>query len=190
MPGHAVLHHGLQGGRREAGDRSAIARSIALEKVRGKRRNVFAALAQRRNVNLDRVQAEEQVFAKIAGGNRVLQIGVGGRDHAHVDVLGARRANALDLARLQHAQQLGLLAHRDVADLVEEDGAVVGQLEASDAVGARVGEGALHVAEELALEGAFRQRAGIDRDQRHGGARRQARAASARPLPCRCRARR
>jgi hypothetical protein len=32
---------------------------------------------------------------------------------------------------LQHAQQLGLEGGRDVADLVEEEGAAVGQLEAA-----------------------------------------------------------
>ena len=110
-----------------------------------------------RNRNFDGVQAEEQILAELSGGNRVLQVAVGRRDQAHVDVLGARRAHALDLAGLEHAQQLGLLANRHVADLVEEDGAVVGQLEAPDAIHAGVGKGALHVSEELAFEGAFRQ---------------------------------
>jgi hypothetical protein len=51
----------------------------------------------------------------------------------------------LDLLLLQDAQELGLQGWRHVADLVEEEGAAVGQLElaaAALAVGAGVGPGA------------------------------------------------
>ncbi len=41
-------------------------------------------------------------------------------------------ADPLDLALLEHAQQLGLQARAHLADLVEEDGAAVGRLEAAD----------------------------------------------------------
>ena len=78
----------------------------------------------------------------------------------------------LELAGLEHAQQLGLLVQRDVGDLVEEQRAAVGELEAADAIGLRVGERALHVAEQLALEHAFREAAGVHRHQRLAGARR------------------
>ena len=43
-----------------------------------------------------------------------------------------RAAQALELLLLQDAQQLGLQRRRDVADLVEEQRAAVGQLEAAD----------------------------------------------------------
>ena len=39
-------------------------------------------------------------------------------------------ADALELALLEHAQQLGLQLERDLADLVEEERAAVGELEA------------------------------------------------------------
>ena len=83
-----------------------------------------------------------------------------------------RRAYALQLAGLKHAQQLGLLAHRDVGDFVQKKRAAIGQFEAADAVGARIGECALDVAEDFALEGALRQSAGVDGHQRHARARR------------------
>ena len=83
-----------------------------------------------------------------------------------------RRAHALQFAGFEHAQQLGLLAQRDVGDFVEKERAAVGQFETADAVGARVGECAFHVAEDLALEGAFGQAAGVDGHQRHARARR------------------
>ena len=116
------------------------------------------------------------------------QVGVGGGDHADVDVARGRGADALEFAGLEHAQQLRLLAERNVGDLVEEERAAVGEFEATDAVGARVGEGALDVAEELALEGALGERAGVDGDER--AAARAARddagvcATTSLPVPC------
>ena len=51
-------------------------------------------------------------------------------------------AHALERALLQHAQQLHLQVQRQVADLVEEERAAGGQLEAPRAVAHRAGEGA------------------------------------------------
>src|SRR5205814_3302065 len=68
------------------------------------------------------------------------------------------RADALDLPLLQYAQQLRLRRHGHLADLVEEDRALVGHLEAPAALGHRAGERALLVTEELGLEQRFRER--------------------------------
>ena len=58
----------------------------------------------------------------------------------------------LELALLQHPQELHLRAERNLADLVEEDGSPVGQLEAPLLAPDRAGERAALVAEQLALE--------------------------------------
>ena len=76
---------------------------------------------------------------------------------------GPGAAEPLECALLEHPQQLGLQLERQVADLVEEQRAAVGQLEAarpSRRDGA--GEGALLVAEQLALEQAGGQRGAVD----------------------------
>ena len=65
-------------------------------------------------------------------------------------------AEPLDLALLQHAQQLHLDVGRDLADLVEEQRAAVGLREAAVVALDRAGEGALLVAEQLGLEDASR----------------------------------
>ena len=44
-------------------------------------------------------------------------------------------ADALELAVLDHAQELGLQLERQLADLVEEERAAVGELEAALALG-------------------------------------------------------
>ena len=71
-----------------------------------------------------------------------------------------------ELALLDHAQQLGLGLERDVADLVEEDRALVGELEQALLRVDRAGERALHVAEQVRLEQVRRQVAGVDGDER------------------------
>jgi hypothetical protein len=71
---------------------------------------------------------------------------------AHVHAQGAGGADALEFAGFQHAQQLGLLAQRDISDFIEENGAAVGEFEASDAVGAGVSKRAFYVAEEFTFK--------------------------------------
>ena len=92
-------------------------------------RNVLAALAQRRQVHLDDVEAVVEIAAEPAGGDLGAQIAVGRGDHVDVDAARLERADALDLAELEHAQQLRLHRQRQLADLVEEQRAAVGVLE-------------------------------------------------------------
>ena len=127
----------------------------------------------RSGTRLDRkhVEPEIQVLAKPAALHLLLEVAVGGGDHAHVDGAGALLADALEIALLQHAQQLALQLQRNFADLVEKQRAAVGELEAADAVAHRAGEGALDVAEELALEQFARDRCAVDADQRPVAAR-------------------
>ena len=115
-------------------------------------RDVVAALAQGRQHDREHVQAVVEVAAEAAVGDHRGQVAVGGghQAHVHLDRLGA--AQALELLLLQDAQQLGLQLQRDVADLVQEQRAPVRQLEAADLLADGAGEGALLVAEQLALQ--------------------------------------
>ena len=81
--------------------------------------------------------------------DQLFQVAVGGDDDAHVHGDGAVSADAFDLALFQHAQQLGLHGERHVADLIEEQRAVVGLLELAQVTGRRAGERSLFVAEQL-----------------------------------------
>jgi hypothetical protein len=64
------------------------------------------------------------------------------------------------------------MLQRELADLVEEDRALVGGLELADLVVDGAGEGALDVAEELRLDQGLGDRAAVDGDQGAAGARR------------------
>ena len=116
-------------------------------------------------VQRQHVQAVVKVFAKAAGHDLGLQVAVRRGHHPHIDRHRPGRAHRLDTALLQHAQQLDLHVHRHVADFIEEQGAAVGQLETADAVGMGPGEGALAVAEQLALQQFLGDGATVDRHE-------------------------
>ena len=119
------------------------------------------------NLDRDDVEAVEQIFLELAVGDHLPQIAVGGGDDAHVDLLGPLGAERLELALLQHAQQLRLQRRAHRADLVEEDRAAVGQRELALLGRGRAREGAAHVAEELGLEQRLGNRRAVDLDERH-----------------------
>ena len=85
---------------------------------------------------------------------------VGGGDDAHAGAARAVGAEALELAGLQHPQQLRLAAAAERAELVEEQRAAVGGLEAPGAR-ARAGERAGLGAEQLRLDELVGQRAEV-----------------------------
>ena len=98
-------------------------------------RNLVPALAQRRQRHVNDAEPIEQVLAEFPLLAQLAQVPVGRGDDARVDGDRLVRTDALDLVRLQHAQQLHLARQRQLADLVEEDGAAVRALELALAVG-------------------------------------------------------
>src|SRR5215208_1091090 len=129
-------------------------------------RDVFDAIAQRRQPDLHCVETEEQVLPKTSVSNFRMQIGIGSRQQPHVYLLRLRRSNALKLAGFQHAQQLRLKIQRNVSDFVEKQRPAVCELEASNTIALRVGKRAAHVAKQLAFENTLSQRSRVQRDQR------------------------
>ena len=71
----------------------------------------------------------------------------------------------LDGPVLQHPQQLDLHRQRHVVDVVEEDRAAVGELEAAGPILDRAGERAALVAEQLRLDQRFRKQRAADGDE-------------------------
>ena len=73
----------------------------------------------------------EEVLAEAPGPHLVLQVVLGGGDEAHVDVDRFGAANPQEGTRIQGTQQLALDTLVHVADLVEEQGAPGGLLQAA-----------------------------------------------------------
>src|SRR5262245_25283358 len=136
-----------------------------LHEMASEERYVVSPLAERWDVNREDTEPVEEVLPEPAGFHFPRQIAVGGRDEASVHAPRMVLADALDAAVLRGAEQLGLEVDRDLAYLVQEQRSTIGQLKASHAVLGRSREGALDVAEELALEQLTGDRRAVDLDQ-------------------------
>ena len=111
------------------------------------------------------VQPVIQVAAEAAGRHVGAQVAVGRGDDLHVHASRLERAHALHLAKLQDAQQLGLHGERQLAHFVQEQRAVLGELEQPLLRVDGAGERAAHVAEQLALEQRLDDGRAVDRDE-------------------------
>ncbi len=81
---------------------------------------------------------------------------------------GAGLADPLEGALLQDAEQLALEVEGDLADLVEEQRAAIGEFEPPDPFAQRPGEATPDMAEELALEQLAGDRRAVHPDHRAG----------------------
>ena len=112
------------------------------------------------------VEPVVEILAEAAALDLVLEDAVRRGDDADVDLLGLAVADAEDDALLERAQQLHLEVERQLADLVEEERALVGRLELAGPRRDGARERALHVAEELALDEVLGDGAAVDDDER------------------------
>jgi hypothetical protein len=148
--------------------------------------NVLDALAQRRHAQRDRADPEVEVAPELLLLYELGQALVRRGDQLNVDLAVAHLAEPAEAFLLEHLQQLGLHLRVEVADLVEEHDAAVGDLEQPLLAVDRARVGALLVAEELRSRGT---RATARRSSCRRTARRRAGrsgGASARARPCRC----
>src|SRR6266702_7061335 len=119
------------------------------------------ALAKRGQMKRENVEPVEEIGAKSAFFDKLVQILVGGGDAAEIHVNWMGAADTGDFVFLEDAQQVALRFQADVADFVEKYRAAVGDFEAALFTVLRAGEGALFVAEEFAFKQSFRERAAV-----------------------------
>src|SRR4029079_12299142 len=100
----------------------------------------------RRQADREHVEPVVQLLAELAVLDPLLEVEDGRADQPDIDLDGLRPPDALELALLQRAQELDLDLDRQVADLVEEQRAAVGELEPPRPPRHRAGEAALLVA--------------------------------------------
>src|SRR5262245_34505840 len=155
------------------GDALVVLGAELLEKGLDQERDVVAALAQRRHRQAHDVQAVIEILAEGAGANRLHGLLVGRGEHSHIDLDLGLAAEASDHAVLEDPQELRLKGRAHLGDLVEEDRALVRQLEAARPPLERAGERAPLVAEDLALEQRGGDRGTVDGDEGAPAPRRQ-----------------
>src|SRR5512137_913811 len=127
LPGQG---HALRG-RRDVRWRASSLRSEEANEAPCERKDVLGAIAERWNGHLHHVESIEQVLPEPALLHRGLQVPVRRGDHAHVGDAGPVLADPLEAPLLEEAEELGLKRGRDLPDLVEEDRASLGGLDAS-----------------------------------------------------------
>jgi len=139
------------------------------EKVSCEHRDVAAPLPQWRNVEAQDVQPIEEVDAEGTILHRVLDGHVAGGEDAAVDRHLLRGTEPPDATLLEHAQQLRLEVERKLMNLVEEERAASGQFHEAELAGARAGEGAGLVPEQLRLEQGVGNGRTVDGHERRSG---------------------
>jgi hypothetical protein len=126
---------------------------------------IVPPLAQRWHRNRKNVQTIVQIFSEFAFIYHPSQIVVCCRDQPHVGPDRMRTSQAFELMFLQDPKKLGLQLGWDIADLIEKEGASVGQFESARPLGDCAREGATLVAEQLAFEQTKRNSGAIHLDE-------------------------
>ena len=127
--------------------------------------NIFASVAQARDVNANDVQAVEKIFPKQMFGNEQFEILVCGRDDANIHFDWRVTANPIELAVRKNSQEASLCFRRHVTNLVEKECAAIGLLEAPCALSGSAGEGAFFMTEQFRFDQIFRNRRHVERDE-------------------------
>ena len=113
------------------------------KEVVGQYRNIFPPFPQRRDGQVNDVQAIEQVFTECRLADHLSQVPVRCGDDANVRAAGDTiGADLLQLAGFEKPQEKPLHAQRHLADLVQEHRSVIGKLELAKLVAIRAGEAA------------------------------------------------
>src|SRR4029078_672257 len=86
----------------------------------------FLALAQGWKINGDNVQTVEEIFAKLGVANMLPEIDGGGSDDADINLNFVHPAQMHELAVLKDAKNFALGVEGHGADLVEKQGAAIG----------------------------------------------------------------
>ena len=136
----------------------------------GQGRDVAPPRSERRKLDPHDVQPVEEILAETPLRDELLEVPVRRRDDSHVHMDRALAPQALELALLEHPQELHLGRGRKIADLVQEERAAVGLLEPSGLRLHRAGEGAPFVTEELAFQEGFGNGRGAHGHERASGA--------------------
>ena len=149
----------------DAANRFAEAAIVAFDEEVDERKDVFLAIAQRRNEDRDDGEAVVQILAELAFAHCFFEVAIGGGDDAHVHLDIAEAADAADHLIFEHTQQLGLEQGREFADFIEKQGAAVGRFKQALLHLLGVGECALFVAEEFGFHQGFGDGGAVDGDE-------------------------
>ena len=189
VAGPGVVSESALGLLREAARRTIVGARGARGETAGERKDVLRPVGEPRQPDRDDVDPVEEIVAKSALLDETREVAPRGDDQARAERVRRHAREPAEVLLLEDAQELGLRRRRQRGDLVEIDGAVLGDFEQALLGGDRAGEGAALVAEELAFEELVGEVRGVHPDEGARGARRRRRGWRGRGGPFRCRSR-
>src|SRR5262249_44971850 len=136
------------------------------QKVLDQRRNVFRMLPKRGYTDGYDVEAEIQVGAKLLRGHRLVKVLVCGGDDADVAANVRETADRPERLPVQHAKKLDLRLQGQIANLIQEEGAVVGLLEVPEMIRDRARERTPRMPEKLRFDEGLRESPAIGHHER------------------------
>ena len=114
----------------------------------------------------DDVQPVEKVRTEQPPLHLLLQIAVSGHQQTEIQLNALGAGHPLDGLFLNELQQLGLNMRRQLSDLIQKQGTVVGQLDLTNLTGrGRAGKGSLFIAEQLGFNEVFMEHRAVDLDK-------------------------
>ncbi len=127
--------------------------------------DIFPPLPQGGEGNHIKRESVQQIVAKQSFICQRREILVGSADQPHIHLEGLGPAHSLELAILDDPQQLLLHPGAGGGQLVEEEGAAIGPLEAALMALGCAGKGARLVTEQLGLQQTLAQSGAVDGDK-------------------------
>ena len=135
------------------------------QKMFGEEWNILTALPEGGQIQRNDVDAVVEVFAELPLANEVFEVLVRRCDDTHIHLDGLYATDSGELSFLQDAQQLGLRHGAEVADLVEEERAGIGEFELPDSTGRGIRKRAFFMAEQLTFDERFRKGCAVQRNE-------------------------
>ena len=114
--------------------------------------DIFDPFPKGRHRDVDDVEPVIEILAKLIMADAFQEVAVGGGKDPRVDGNGAAVADAFETAVLEYMQQFGLQGDGQFPDLVQKNGAAVGELESPQPLVVGASESALGVSEKFAFE--------------------------------------
>src|SRR5258708_2389315 len=118
------------------------------DKVAHKFRNIRFSFAERWQRNRENIQAIVQILSEFTVTEHLPQVLIGRRDDTNIDARGTGAAYGLELALLEHAEQLRLKLHCHVSDFIKKQSASVRQRNPADVPIDSSGNGSAPVAQK------------------------------------------
>jgi hypothetical protein len=135
------------------------------EEALGQRFDIFDALTQGGHVDVEDVEAMEEVEAESAGCDILFERKIGGSDDPRVDNALAGTAKAEPRLAIEHAEEFCLNTRIQLANFIKKDRAPVGSFEQPRLAGIGAAEGPSLVAEELTFKKVLREGSAVDIDE-------------------------